>query len=209
MLNLAVLRQAPLVRSPFEFLTAEHTLAPTDLAAIQRDFPRIDKPGLFPLSALEYGPAFARLVEEFRSSAFRELLEQKFSLHLAGLPMMITVRGRAQHKDGRIHADSKEKVITCLLYLNGAWDAGGGRLRMLRSATDLDDYVAEIPPRGGTFAAFKVTPQSWHGHERYVGERRSVMINWLQSEEALERELRRHKFSSLAKRVLPFFYRGY
>jgi len=57
---------------------------------------------------------------------------------------MITVRGHAQSKDGRIHTDTKDKVATCLLYLNGAWDEGGGRLRVLRSGHDLEDYIAEV-----------------------------------------------------------------
>jgi hypothetical protein len=208
MLDLAALRQTPLARTPFEFFVTEETLDPADLVAVRRDFPRIDKPGVFPLSALAYGPAFARLIEEFRSPSFRELIEQKFAVDLAHLPMMITVRGRAQRKDGRIHADSADKVITCLLYLNEAWEAGGGRLRMLRGPADLADYAAEISPSGGTFAAFRVTPSSWHGHEPHVGERRSVMINWIRSDAALARELGRHRLSALAKRALPFFHGG-
>ena len=122
--------------------------------------------------------------------------------------MMITVRGQAQSKDGRIHTDTKDKVATCLLYLNNAWDDGGGRLRLLRNGEDLDDYITEIPPNGGAFVAFKVSHNSWHGHKPFVGERRSIMVNWLRSEGAHARQLGRHKLSARVKRLLPFFYRG-
>ena len=40
----------------------------------------------------------------------------------------------------------KYKVVTLLLYCNLRWDHDGGRLRLLRGAGDLEDYVLEIPP---------------------------------------------------------------
>jgi hypothetical protein len=56
---------------------------------------------------------------------------------------MITVRSNCQVKDGRIHADATFKLATLLLYLNEPWVAQGGRLRVLRSDTDIEDYAAE------------------------------------------------------------------
>ena len=209
MLNLSVIKSAPLVKEPFEFFAVSDVIGEEDLAVIQNDFPAIAKPGIYPLASLRYGKNFARLIEEVQSPALREAIEEKFGVSLAGLPLMITVRGRAQKSDGRIHADSKDKVISCLLYLNGKWDAGGGRLRMLRRRDDINDYEAEISPSGGSFAAFKVTPHSWHGHEPFVGERRYIMFNWLRSEEALKYQIGRHKFSARIKKLLPFFYKGY
>ena len=67
---------------------------------------------------------------------------------------MITVRGRSDGKDGRIHTDSATKIITLLLYLNPSWEAAG-RLRLLRGPDDLDDYAAEVPPLAGTMLAFR------------------------------------------------------
>jgi hypothetical protein len=209
MLNLDAIRSAPVASEPFHFFTVPRVIGSGDLAAIRRDFPAISRPGIFPLSALEYGPAFAALVEAVRAPELRRLMEEKFAVDLEGLPQMITVRGQAQRKDGRIHADSTDKVVTCLLYLNDTWDAGGGRLRLLRGPDTLEDYVAEIPPHGGSFAAFKVAPNSWHGHAPHVGERRYVMVNWLRSEDALKHQLGRHRVSAAAKRLFPFFYRGY
>ncbi len=131
-------------------------------------------------------------------------MAENYGVDLADKPLMITVRGRAQMKDGRIHTDTKTKFVTCLLYLNDIWDESGGRLRMLRRADDLDDWVAEIPPNGGTLASFLRTDNSWHGHEPYEGERRYVMFNWMTSHAALERELGRHRFSAKVKQLNPF-----
>ena len=209
MINLDAISKALVAREPFSFFAADKVLADRDLDAIRIDFPKIQKPGIFPLSALEYGPAFAKLVDEIRSPEMAEALGKKFGVNLKGLPVMITVRGHAQAKDGRIHTDTKDKVVTCLLYLNDKWDEGGGRLRLLRSGDNLEDYAAEIAPNGGAFAAFKVASNSWHGHKPFVGERRYVMFNWVQSDRALSRQLLRHKISAKIKKLVPFFYKGH
>ncbi len=207
-IDLATISKAAVTREPFEFFTVSDVLGEDRLNAIRADFPRIDKPGLFPISALEYGRAFAQLIEDVRSPALAQLIGEKFGVDLEGLPVMVTVRGRAQKKDGRIHTDTKDKVVTCLLYLNETWDKSGGRLRLLRTGDDLDDYAAEVPPSGGAFAAFKVGENSWHGHKPYVGERRYVMFNWVQSDVALNRQLGRHSFSAKIKKLIPAFYKG-
>lgn len=209
MIKLETIAKAEVASEPFSFFAADQVLADEDLAAIRADFPKIEKPGIFPLSALEYGPAFGKLVDEIRSPEMAEALGRKFGVNLKGLPVMITVRGHAQAKDGRIHTDTKDKVVTCLLYLNDKWDEGGGRLRLLRNGEDLEDYAAEIAPNGGAFAAFKVANNSWHGHKPFVGERRYVMFNWVQSEGALNRQLFRHKLSAKIKKLVPFFYKGH
>jgi len=207
-INLDVIAKAGVAKEPFQFFAANGVLGDQDLAAIARDFPRIEKPGIFPLSELEYGPAFAKLIDDVKSPALAKAVGEKFGVDLTGLPMMITVRGQAQAKDGRIHTDTADKVVTCLLYLNDKWDDGGGRLRLLRSGDNLEDYVAEVPPNGGAFAAFKVASNSWHGHKPFVGQRRYVMFNWVKSEAALTRQLGRHRFSARVKKLIPFFYKG-
>ncbi len=210
MIKFQNIEQSDVTRDPFEFFMTEEVLDAQTLKEIGADFPDIKKPGIYPLESLDYGPAFTRLIEEIRSCQLASIMGKKFGVDLSGLPMMITVRGRAQQKDGRIHVDTKDKVITCLLYLNEDWDdtIDGGRLRMLRGPDDIDDYAAEIPPMGGTLAAFKVTDHSWHGHEPFVGKRRYVMFNWVASEKVLERQLNRHRRSAMLKRILPFFYKG-
>ncbi|MGO9173987.1 MAG: 2OG-Fe(II) oxygenase [Rhodomicrobium sp.] len=207
MLKVDAIAAANAAREPFSYFLAQ-VLEPKDLEGIRADFPAIEKPGIFPLEELEYGPVFGALIEEMKSPAFTEAVGKQLGIDLKGLPTMITIRGRAQAKDGRIHTDTKDKVATCLLYLNGAWDEGGGRLRILRNGDDLEDYIAEVPPHGGTFVAFKVSPNSWHGHKPFVGERRYVMMNWLRSDAARARQYGRHKLSAKVKRLIPFFYSG-
>ena len=204
MIDFDAIRQTPVTREPFAFFATPGILSAVDLATIREDFPDIRKPGIFPLSELEYGPAFAALIEDIRSPELEDIMAEKFEVDLSDKPLMITIRGRAQRKDGRIHTDTKTKFVTCLLYLNDMWDESGGRLRMLRGPDNLDDYLAEIPPHGGTLAAFKRSDNSWHGHEPYEGERRYVMFNWMVSHAAMERELGRHRFSAKLKSLNPF-----
>jgi len=203
-INFAAIAGAEVAREPFQFFAMPDVLNTADLAAIEADFPDIRKPGIFPLSALTYGPAFARLVEDIRSQDMEDVMAEKYGVDLSDKPLMITVRGQAQKKDGRIHTDTKTKFVTCLLYLNDTWDKGDGRLRLLRDPQDLDDFIVEIPPHGGTLASFLRADNSWHGHEPYSGKRRYVMFNWMTSPDALERELSRHRLSAKIKQLNPF-----
>jgi hypothetical protein len=203
-INFGAIAGAEVAREPFQFFATPDALNAADLAAIRADFPNIRKPGIFPLSVLTYGPVFARLVQDIRSRAMEEVMAEKYGVDLSDKPLMITVRGQAQKKDGRVHTDTKTKFVTCLLFLNDTWDKGNGRLRMLRGPKDLDDFVVEIPPHGGTLASFLRSDNSWHGHEPFEGERRYVMFNWMTSPAALERALSRHRFSAKVKRFNAF-----
>ncbi|MBZ0325219.1 MAG: 2OG-Fe(II) oxygenase, partial [Alphaproteobacteria bacterium] len=64
LLNFDRLAATPAVRDPFRHLVATDLIAPPALAEIGADFPRIKGAGIFPLSELRYGPAFARLIDE-------------------------------------------------------------------------------------------------------------------------------------------------
>ena len=201
LLDLEKISEVPATRAPFPFLTAANVLDAQGLEDVARDFPRIDQPGIFPLGQLSYGGAFARLIEDIRRPELGAMLGAKLGVDLSDKPLMVTVRGHCQKKDGRIHVDSKDKIVTCLLYLNPAtWPAEGGRLRLLRERDDLDSTIAEVAPTGGTFVAFRRTDCSWHGHAPYVGPRRYIMFNWLQSEAVLAKNLLRHRISAMFKR---------
>jgi SM-20-related protein len=102
-------------------------------------------------------------------------------------------------KDGGIHTDSKTKIITVLLYLNEHWGDEGGRLRLLRNGTDLDSYVAEVPPTNGTLLLFRRSDNSWHGHKPYEGPRRAIQFNWVTSEDVVRKEQGRHRLSTRVK----------
>jgi len=204
MLDLAAFEATPVSTDPFAHLIVPGFLLPAAREPVQRDYPDVALPGSFPISEVSYGPAFGALVDELQGPALRDAFARKFAVDLTDRPTMVTVRGRAQAKDGRIHTDSKTKIITVLLYMNGAWEAPGGRLRLLRSDESLDDMVAEVPPDEGTLVAFVVTPHSWHGHGRFVGPRRVIQLNWVTGDDVVRHEQSRHRFSSRIKKFFRF-----
>lgn len=202
MLNFANLSKAAVASEPFPHMAVSDALEPGVLEQVSRDFPSIAAPGIFTLSDIAYGGAFEKLIEAIRGAELEALIEEKFVVDLSDKPLMITVRGHCQKKDGRIHTDSKDKLVTCLLYLNEpTWGQQGGRLRLLRDGRDLNSIIAEVPPEGGNFVAFKRTDNSWHGHEPFEGQRRYIMFNWLRSDAALAKNLGRHKLSAAFKRM--------
>jgi hypothetical protein len=202
MLNFDILARATATAEPFPHMQAANLLDAASLSRIGADFPLIEKPGIFPLSELAYGEAFAELIEDIRGAQLETVLGEKFGLDLSDKPLMVTVRGRCQKRDGRIHTDSKDKLLTCLLYLNGPeWKEEGGSLRLLRDGRSIENPIAEVAPLGGNFVAFQRTDNSWHGHAPFVGERRYVMFNWVRSDVALAKNLGRHKLSAAFKRL--------
>jgi SM-20-related protein len=205
MLDVERFRATPLTREAFEFLIVPEFVKSAARAAIDKDYPEVARPGSFPLGEVTYGPAFAKLIEEMRSEEFRKAFEEKFNVDLANRPDMITVRGRCSEKDGKIHTDSKTKIITILIYMNSDWESSGGQLRLLRSGTNLEDVILEVPPTEGTLLAFRRSNNSWHGHKPFSGPRRVIQFNWVTSEAVVRREQNRHRFSAWMKRLRSAF----
>ena len=201
-MRLEAFRTTPLVREPFQHLVVPGFIGPGALAAINADYPKISSSGSFPVDQVTFGPAFQKLLDELESDEFRDAFEEKFAIDLAGRPTVTTVRGRCDARDGQIHTDSKSKIITVLIYMNEAWGEAGGRLRLLRSAHDLNDIILEVPPVSGTLLAFKRSDNSWHGHEPFAGERRVIQFNWLTSQGNRQIAMLRHHTSASFKRVL-------
>ncbi len=199
--DLAGFKATPLTREPFQFLSLPGFLNAEACAEINRDYPKIAESGSFPVAQVAFGPAFQRLLDELGSDEFRKAFEEKFAVDLAGRPHTITVRGRCSPKDGRIHTDTKSKILTLLIYMNPAWEHSGGRLRLLRSADDLEDVIMEVPPDAGTLLAFKRSNNSWHGHKPYSGERRVIQFNWVTSEGDRRVAMLRHHVSASLKRL--------
>jgi hypothetical protein len=199
LLDLGRLRAQPIVRDPFPFVVVSGMLKAGAIKDLSRDFPEIADGGVYPVDILPLGPSMQKLVAEIGGDEFRKAVEEKFGLDLAGRPPMITLRGRSREKDGRIHRDSDDKVVSLLLYLNEDWPHKTGNLRMLRSPDDLESTVAEVPSTAGTMVVFEVKPNGWHGHHRFVGERRVLMLNYMTGPESHARELKRHRFSAKVK----------
>ena len=200
-LDLLALARATRVDQPFPHAIVPGFLLPTGRAAMAADFPEIHEAGSFPVADLKFGPRFREFLGELEGPRFRAEIERAFEIDLTGRPTMVTVRGHARPRDGRIHNDSRTKLITVLVYMNEAWEADGGRLRLLRSPDSLDDVVAEVPPQAGTLLAFRVTDNSWHGHLPVTGPRRVVQLNWVESAAVVRRERARHGLSARVKRL--------
>jgi len=203
-LDLDRLQAAPLCRDPFDYVIVDNFVRAEHLPAVVADFPVVRHHGSFPLGALTAGGTFGRFAGELEGEDLRQAIAAKFALDLAGRPTMITVRGRSDGKDGRIHTDSASKLITLLIYLNPVWEEEGGRLRLLRSADDLAACVAEVAPLAGTMVAFRRSPISFHGHYPHRGERRVLQLNWVTEAAVVRRELARHRWSSRLKALNPF-----
>lgn len=203
-LDLDRVRAATLETDPFPFFVAPGCVTAEARAALSTDFPKIDDVGSFPTTSLTFGSTFAAFLAELEGPAFRDAIGQKFGIDLGGRPTMVTVRGQSGARDGNIHADSKTKLVTVLIYMNEHWEAPGGRLRLLRSPDNLDDMVAEVPPDAGTLLSFLVTPHSWHGHAPAHGPRRVIQLNWMTDASVVRREQTRHRLSAGMKRLLAF-----
>lgn len=203
-IDLAKLQATPTANDPFAHLVVPGFLSRAALDDVEADFPAIDKPGSFPLGTLSYGGRFGALMDELRGPALRDVIAEKFAVDLTGRPTTLTVRGQARAKDGRIHTDSKDKIITVLLYLNPGWSDAAGRLRLLRTPDGLDDYAVEVAPEAGTLLAFRNGPTAWHGHQPVEGPRRVIQLNWVTSDRFARRERWRHSLSAFFKRLNPF-----
>lgn len=200
-INLNSLEAATVQTAPFPYFIVPHFVGGDDLAEIEKDFPPIDKPGSFPLGTLTYGKKFAAFMEELRAPAFRDAVSRKLGINLHGRPTMITVRGQTRARDGQIHTDSKTKLVTVLIYLNGKWENAGGRLRLLNAPDNLNDVIAEVPPEEGTLLVFLNAPNAWHGHESYEGPRRAIQLNWVTDQGVVWREQIRHSVSAFFKKL--------
>jgi len=178
-ISLVTIDEAPLERDPFDFLVIKGAIKPETLEVLNNDYPEIDKPTNFNPKDLEYGPSFEQLLEELDSQAFEDHVARKFGIDLKGAIKTITVRKYSEPSDGHIHTDHWSKLITLLVYFNPEWHQDGGRFRVLRSATDIEDYRAEVPPLGGTMLAFRRCNTSYHGYKSFEGERRMIQMSWV------------------------------
>jgi SM-20-related protein len=203
-LDIAALKATPLKTEPYDYLVVPDFVRAERFANVIGDYPQVPGPGSYPLSEVSVGGHFEELLDELNGPEFRQVIEDKFGIDLLSRPTMFTVRGECRATDGKIHTDSTTKLITVLIYMNEKWDKDGGRLRILRNGTDLDDYVEEVPPHGGTLLVFRRSEKSWHGHQPFDGPRRAIQMNWVTDKSVVAREQGRHRISSAIKKLNPF-----
>jgi SM-20-related protein len=204
-LDLDAFEATPLQTEPFEHVIVPKFVVPSKLQEVIDTFPAVPGPGSHPPSELKITGSFQALTEELQGAAFRSAVERKFGIDLTGKPTMYTVRGHIRQKDGAIHTDSVTKIVTVLLYLNPEWESQGGRLRLLRNGTDLEDYAAEVEPTQGNLLAFLRSDRSWHGHKPFEGPRRAIQLNWVTSQAVVDKDQTRHGFSTRIKKLKSLF----
>lgn len=196
-LDLEAFERAPLQKDPCDFVVVPGFVKPNSLTAVNRDYPEIDAPGNFPPEDVHYGDTFRELLEELESPALKQLFAKKFGIDLSGHPLQLTVRKYSEDSDGNVHNDSKTKIITVLIYFNETWPHPEGRLRLIRSPNDIDDFAVEVPPEAGTLLAFRRNEKSFHGFKPWTGERRSLQMYWV----APKRAARGDKKMSFKRRI--------
>jgi hypothetical protein len=200
-LNIAKLKSSRVETSPYQYVIVPGFLSPESVRAVNATYPKIEKGGSFPVENLEAGTAIKAIIDELDGPEFQSAIAEKFGVELTERPKMYSLRGYTRAKDGQIHTDSKDKIITVLLYLNENWTQPGGRLRILRNGHDVDDYAAEVAPDNGTLLVFRRSDTSWHGHHPFEGPRRSLQMNWMTSEGTKGFHAIRHKLSAVVKKL--------
>jgi hypothetical protein len=200
-IDLEAFEAATVAREPFPFTMVPRFVKPEAMTAINADYPLVAHPGSFPLPTLKYGPAFAHFIAAIQGTEFTRMVEQKLGVDLKDRPTMVTARGVSAARDGHIHTDSRTKLVTVLIYMNNAWEAKTGRLRLLRGPTNLEDVIAEVPPDEGTLLVFRNDPNAWHGFHPFEGPRRVIQLNWVTDMSVVRREQTRHRVSAFFKRL--------
>ena len=201
LINSEKLFKATVNKEYFPFFHVDNIfLDQIDSASIIKDFPDINDGGSFHVDAIPSGELIHKLIEELESEEFKRILEAKFNINLDEAKVVTTLRGFSRKKDGKIHTDSKTKILTVLLYLNLNWPENRGNLRLLKGNNNLEEYIKEIPCTFGSLVSFKVTDECWHGFKPYEGKRLSIQLNYIYPE-ALSFHNLRHKLSSSLKSI--------
>src|SRR5271154_3030502 len=109
-LDLDALARTPRNDNPFPHVIVPGFVSSAAGRAISADYPPIARAGSFPVGDLSFGAGFRGFLAELEGPEFRAAIVRKFDIDLAGRPTMITVRGQARARDGRIHNDSRTKL---------------------------------------------------------------------------------------------------
>ena len=198
MINIDLINTTPLKMQPFPYFTIEQSMLDKELMGLVQNFPIINSGGSFNKEDLELSEHYHSLHDSLDSEPFRQALSEKFKVNVITSPIMLTYRGFSRTKDGRVHTDSKTKLLTILIYFNDGWAAESGKLRILNS-DDINDIAEEVNPTAGSMVAFKVTDNCWHGYPSFEGTRNAIQVNFLANEAASKKHKFFHKISAKLK----------
>lgn len=198
MINIDLINSTPLKTQPFPYFSIEQSMLEEKLVDLVQDFPTITRGGSFNKEDLDLSANYEALHDALDSQDFRQALSEKFDVDVTNSPLMLTYRGFSRTKDGRVHTDSKTKLLTILIYFNDGWPAETGKLRILNS-DNMDDIAEEVNPTAGCMIAFKVTDNCWHGYPSFEGTRNAIQVNFLASEAASKKHKFFHKISAKLK----------
>ena len=199
LIDLNSIKSAPVDDTFFPFFSVPNCIVDHG-KSISKEFPDLEKGGSYPSNLPGLSDKIKQLISEIESDAMKEVLSEKFKVDLSNTEFITTLRGYSRMKDGKIHTDSKSKVLTFLLYLNEEWNNEKGLLRMLKNDFDLEDFIREIPASFGSLVVFKVTENCWHGFHPVEGKRLSMQMNYVKKESAASHKIR-HGLSSFLKKL--------
>lgn len=200
-LNWDAIKDSEVCHLPYPHFVVKDAILPSNKQTINASFPDFKFPGLVPPCALNFNDTFADLLKVLDSQQLRDVIRDKLGVDLTGKPTLMTVRGRARQRDGRIHVDTPDKMVTILLYLNEQWPHDAGKIRVLNKGDDINDYIKEVPPLLGNMFVFKVTDNCWHGHLPLCASRRAIMVNYMSSQEAYDKHHKKHVRSARFKKL--------
>ena len=135
LIDLNSIKSAPVDDSFFPFFSV-HNCITDEGVSLSSEFPNLDKGGSYPSDMPGLSEKIRQLISEIESKEMKEILSEKFQVNLDNTEVITTLRGYSRMKDGKIHSDSKSKVLTFLLYLNEEWVNEKGLLRMLKNNSD-------------------------------------------------------------------------
>jgi hypothetical protein len=199
LIDLNSIKSAPIDDTFYPFLSVPNCISDAD-KSLAKEFPNLEKGGSYPSDMPGLSDKIKKLISEIESDAMKKVLSEKFQVDLSNTEVITTLRGYSRMKDGKIHSDSKSKVLTFLLYLNEEWNNEKGLLRMLKNNFDLEDFIEEIPASFGSLVVFKVTENCWHGFHPVEGKRLSMQMNYVKKESASSHKIR-HGLSSFIKKL--------
>ncbi len=115
MIDFNKLQSAEVDKTHYPFFTLDNCLIDnSSSAALAGDFPDIKSGGSIPPSSINLKGSVKKLISDLESQEMKAILEEKLNVDLSNSEIVTTLRGYSRKKDGKIHTDSKSKIITLL-----------------------------------------------------------------------------------------------